>query len=34
MAIRLTVAGCPLKTEIQRRVTDALVRLPGVEGIR
>jgi ATP-binding protein involved in chromosome partitioning len=31
--IRLTVAGCPLKAEIQRRVTDAVVALPGVEGV-
>lgn len=29
--IRLTIAGCPLKAEIQRRVTDAVAGLPGVE---
>ena len=29
--IRLTIAGCPLKAEIQRRVTDALSGLAGVE---
>ena len=29
--IRLTIAGCPLKAEIQRRVTDALGDMPGVE---
>lgn len=28
--IKLTVAGCPLKAEVQRRVTDALQDLPGV----
>ena len=32
--IRLTVAGCPLKAEIQRRVTDALSGLAGVEGVQ
>jgi len=31
--IKLTVAGCPLKAEIQRRVTAALTALPGVESI-
>jgi ATP-binding protein involved in chromosome partitioning len=31
--IRLTVAGCPLKAEIQRRVTQALAPLPGVEAV-
>ena len=29
--IRLTIAGCPLKAEIQRRVTDAVGGLAGVE---
>jgi ATP-binding protein involved in chromosome partitioning len=33
VAIRLTVAGCPLKAEIQRRVTAAVLALPGVEGV-
>ena len=32
VAIRLTIAGCPLKAEIQRRVTDALVRPRGRGG--
>ncbi|MFN8108880.1 MAG: P-loop NTPase [Thermoleophilia bacterium] len=31
--IKLTVAGCPLKAEIQRRVTAAVDALPGVETI-
>jgi ATP-binding protein involved in chromosome partitioning len=34
VAIRLTVAGCPLKAEIQRRVTHALSGLDGVEGVQ
>ena len=34
VAIRLTVAGCPLKAEIQRRVTEALAPMPGVDTIR
>ena len=34
VAIRLTVAGCPLKAEIQRRVTEALAPMPGVETIQ
>jgi len=34
VAIKLTVAGCPLKAEIQTRVTDALLELPGIEGVR
>jgi ATP-binding protein involved in chromosome partitioning len=34
VAIKLTVAGCPLKAEIQRRVTEALAPLPGVEAVR
>jgi ATP-binding protein involved in chromosome partitioning len=33
VAIKLTVAGCPLKAEIQTRVTDALLELPGIEGV-
>ena len=32
--IRLTIAGCPLKAEIQRRVTDALDAMPGVDVIQ
>ncbi len=31
--IALTVAGCPLRNEIQRRVTDALVALDGLETV-
>ena len=31
--IALTVAGCPLRSEIQRRVTDALVALDGVAAV-
>ena len=34
VAIRLTVAGCPLKAEIQRRVTHALAGLEGVDGVQ
>jgi ATP-binding protein involved in chromosome partitioning len=34
VTIKLTVAGCPLKAEIQRRVADALAPLPGVAGVR
>ena len=33
VSIKLTVAGCPLKAEIQRRVSDTLVAVPGVEGV-
>jgi ATP-binding protein involved in chromosome partitioning len=33
VAVKLTVAGCPLKAEIQRRVADAVGALPGVEGV-
>ena len=33
VAIRLTVAGCPLKAEIQRRVSEALAPLPGIETV-
>jgi ATP-binding protein involved in chromosome partitioning len=32
--IRLTIAGCPLKAEIQRRVVAAVEALPGVEAIQ
>jgi ATP-binding protein involved in chromosome partitioning len=31
--IKLTVAGCPLKAEIQRRVSEAVSALPGVETV-
>jgi len=31
ITIKLTVAGCPLKAEIQRRVTDAVSDIPGIE---
>jgi ATP-binding protein involved in chromosome partitioning len=31
--IALTVAGCPLRSEIQRRVTDAVTALDGVSGV-
>lgn len=34
VAIRLTIAGCPLKAEIQRRVTGALSALEGVEAVQ
>ena len=34
VAIRLTIAGCPLKAEIQTRVTEALSPLPGVATIQ
>jgi ATP-binding protein involved in chromosome partitioning len=35
VTIKLTIAGCPLKAEIQRRVTDALMgAFPGLEGIQ
>jgi ATP-binding protein involved in chromosome partitioning len=34
VAIRLTIAGCPLKAEIQRRVTEALAPMPGIEAIQ
>ena len=34
VAIRLTIAGCPLKAEIQKRVTEALSPLPGVATIQ
>jgi ATP-binding protein involved in chromosome partitioning len=33
VAIKLTVAGCPLKAEIQRRVATALSALEGVESV-
>lgn len=31
--IKLTVAGCPLKAEIQKRVSSALAELPGIESV-
>lgn len=35
VSIKLTIAGCPLKAEIQRRVTDALMdAFPGLDGIQ
>ena len=34
ITIKLTVAGCPLKAEIQRRVSEAVAVLPGVEGVQ
>jgi ATP-binding protein involved in chromosome partitioning len=35
VVIKLTIAGCPLKAEIQRRVSDALTQaFPGLEGIQ
>lgn len=34
VAIRLTVAGCPLKAEIQRRVVEALAPLAGIETVQ
>jgi ATP-binding protein involved in chromosome partitioning len=33
LRVALTVAGCPLRNEIQRRVTDALQPLDGVAGV-
>lgn len=33
VAIRLTVAGCPLKAEIQKRVSTAVIALPGITGV-
>ncbi len=33
VAIDLTIAGCPLRAEIDRRVTDAVVALDGVEEV-
>ena len=33
VAIKLTIAGCPLKAEIQKRVTDAVIGLHGVTGV-
>ena len=33
VSIKLTVAGCPLKAEIQTRVSDAVTALGGVEGV-
>jgi ATP-binding protein involved in chromosome partitioning len=34
VAIKLTVAGCPLKAEIQRRVADALAVVDGVDAVQ
>ena len=33
VAIKLTVAGCPLKAEIQRRVAEAVSAVPGIEAV-
>ncbi|HET9729217.1 MAG TPA: Mrp/NBP35 family ATP-binding protein, partial [Acidimicrobiia bacterium] len=33
VTVALTVAGCPLRTEITRRVTDAVTALPGVDAV-
>lgn len=33
VSIKLTVAGCPLKAEIQKRVSDTVVTVPGVDGV-
>jgi ATP-binding protein involved in chromosome partitioning len=33
VTVALTVAGCPLRTEITRRVTDAVAALAGVDGV-
>jgi ATP-binding protein involved in chromosome partitioning len=33
VTVALTVAGCPLRTEITRRVTDAVSALPGVDAV-
>jgi ATP-binding protein involved in chromosome partitioning len=33
VTVALTVAGCPLRAEITRRVTDALTPLPGVDAV-
>jgi ATP-binding protein involved in chromosome partitioning len=33
VTVALTVAGCPLRTEITRRVTDAVMPLDGVDGV-
>jgi ATP-binding protein involved in chromosome partitioning len=33
VGVALTVPGCPLRTEITRRVTDAVTALPGVTGV-
>ncbi|MSO44940.1 MAG: MRP family ATP-binding protein [Thermoleophilia bacterium] len=34
ITIKLTVAGCPLKAEIQRRVSAAVAAIPGVDGVQ
>src|SRR5690242_4324667 len=33
VVVALTVAGCPLRTEITRRVTDAVLPLEGVDAV-
>src|SRR3954466_7120602 len=33
VTVALTVAGCPLRTEITRRVTDAVMPLDGVDAV-
>ena len=33
VTVALTVAGCPLRTEITRRVTDAVIALAGVDTV-
>jgi len=33
LTVTLTIAGCPLRNEIQKRVDEALVKLPGVESV-
>ena len=33
LTVTLTIAGCPLRNEIQKRVDDALVKLPGVDTV-
>src|SRR5262249_2212969 len=33
VSVALTVAGCPLRTEIVRRVTEAVAPLPGVDRV-
>ena len=33
LTVTLTIAGCPLRNEIEKRVDEALVKLPGVESV-
>ena len=33
MTVALTVAGCPMRTEITKRVTEAVGPLPGVDEV-